>query len=120
MSCKNRSVIDIWSLQSQPHHQPRGAFPRSTSNTTAGSGSHADVASDNLDEQHQQQQLQQQQQPSVTIVSSASSHTASDKNAEGMPKHWGEVVINPRKDRKRGVDVNDGGGRDVFGALQVS
>lgn len=78
------------------------------------------MASDNLDEQHEQQQLPQHQQPPVTIVSSASSHTASDTSAGGMPKHWGEVVINPRKDRKRGADVNDGGGRDVFGVLQVS
>lgn len=101
----NRSVIDIWSIQPQPHLQPRATLPRSSS-----SGSHKDTNSAN-------------NEPPVTVttVSAASSHTASDKSAGTVPRHWGEVVINPRREKSRkGGNTGAREGRDVFGVLEVS
>lgn len=101
----NRSVIDIWSMQPQPHLQPRAALPRSSS-----SGSQRDIASS-------------KNEPPVTVsaVSAASSHTASNNSTGTVPRHWGEVVINPRREKGRksgNADAKER--RDVFGVLEVS
>ncbi|ODM17335.1 hypothetical protein SI65_07010 [Aspergillus cristatus] len=95
----SESVIDIWSLQPQPHLQPRATLPRSNS------GSREGTAKDD---------------PPVVVTapSAASSNTTSDNGTNAVPKHWGEVVINPRKDR--GSKAGGKNGRDVFGVLQVS
>lgn len=100
----SESVIDIWSMQPQPHLQPRAALPRSSS------GSQKDVANSKND-------------PPVTItaVSASSSHTASDNSTGTVPRHWGEVVINPRREKARksgNADAKER--RDVFGVLEVS
>ncbi|OJJ86180.1 LAMTOR1/MEH1 family protein [Aspergillus glaucus CBS 516.65] len=94
----SESVIDIWSLQPQPHLQPRATLPRSNSGSREGTADDPPVV--------------------VTAPSTASSNTASDNGTGTVPKHWGEVVINPRKDR--GAKAGGKNGRDVFGVLQVS
>lgn len=100
----NRSVIDIWSMQPQPHLQPRAALPRSSS------GSQKDVANSKNDPPM-----------TITAVSASSSHTASDNSTGTVPRHWGEVVINPRREKARksgNADAKER--RDVFGVLEVS
>lgn len=100
-------MIDIWSLQPQPHLQPRATLPRSRPT----SGSH----------QGYEDNGSKGDEPPIVVTtpSAASSHTASDHSAGAVPKHWGEVVINPKRERK-GMDAEGGNGRDVFDVLQVS
>lgn len=46
-----------------------------------------------------------------------------DKHGGTVPKHWGEVVINPRKAKKSrpGLNVDeDNNGANVFGVLNVA
>ena len=92
-------------MQPQPHLQPRAALPRSSS-----SGSQKDIASS-------------KDEPPVTVttVSASSSHTASDNSTGTVPRHWGEVVINPRREKSRKSGTADAKERrDVFGVLEVS
>ncbi|RJE25918.1 hypothetical protein PHISCL_01760 [Aspergillus sclerotialis] len=97
------SVIDIWSLQPQPHLQPRATLQ------TSSSGSEHD------------------QEIPVTVTTAAPSErpaaAPSDKRGGTVPKHWGEVVINPRKGKKSrpGLNVDeDNNGANVFGVLNVA
>ncbi|KAJ5716161.1 hypothetical protein N7493_008072 [Penicillium malachiteum] len=92
------SVIDIWSLQPQPHLQPHATLhvPRSTSTspTTNDENSHLPVTSD------------------------GASNTSRPSSGGTVPKHWGEVVVNPNKKRSRPNMRADS--RDVFGVLKVT
>ncbi|KAL4804354.1 late endosomal/lysosomal adaptor and MAPK and MTOR activator-domain-containing protein [Aspergillus unguis] len=96
------SVIDIWSLQPQPHLQPQATLHSQHSASSTSSKAH---------------------EPSV-IVTTAEPDAPGDSTAKrgAIPKHWGEVVINPRKGRSRpGSGADDGdGAKDVFGVLKVS
>ncbi|KAJ5761256.1 hypothetical protein N7520_008412 [Penicillium odoratum] len=95
------SVIDIWSLQPQPHLQPHATLhvPRSTSTSpTTNDGS------------------------THLVVTSDQASTTSRPNSGGaVPKHWGEVVVNPNKKRSRpNMKIESDAGRDVFGVLKVT
>ncbi|KAL6238826.1 hypothetical protein BDW75DRAFT_200391 [Aspergillus navahoensis] len=95
------SVIDIWSLQPQPHLQPQATIHNSVSSSSS-----------------------KAREPSVvvtTIDPDAPADSASLKRG-AVPKHWGEVVINPRKGKRSrpGSSTADEAGRkDVFGVLKV-
>ncbi|KAL3465951.1 late endosomal/lysosomal adaptor and MAPK and MTOR activator-domain-containing protein [Aspergillus heterothallicus] len=95
------SVIDIWSLQPQPHLQPQAALHHSVSSASS-----------------------KAREPSVVVTTSdgdAPNDTASTKRG-AVPKHWGEVVINPRKGKRSrpGSSADEEGDKDVFGVLKVS
>ncbi|GKZ33417.1 hypothetical protein AbraIFM66950_003273 [Aspergillus brasiliensis] len=103
------SVIDIWSLQPQPHLQPRATLPSTVPPPTSSDGD----------------------APPVKIITTDTPPARSKKpsspaaKAGGtVPKHWGEVVINTRKNRSRpGSSTEEDGGaakRDVFGVLKVT
>ncbi|EAW06630.1 LAMTOR1/MEH1 family protein [Aspergillus clavatus NRRL 1] len=95
------SVIDIWSLQPQPHLQPRATLHGSVASKA---GSSSDV-------------------PVKVITADPSESPKSSKSGDGaVPKHWGEVVINPNKGKKArpGLNTDEGNGRDVFGVLKVT
>ncbi|KAF9890190.1 hypothetical protein FE257_006102 [Aspergillus nanangensis] len=102
----SESVIDIWSIQPQPHLQPRATLrgPVSPSSSRPGTddGAHVVIASasDDVDSTHQ-------------------SNAAKDG---AVPKHWGEVVINPRKGKKpqQKLNTTEENGRDFFGVLKVT
>lgn len=95
------TVIDIWSLQPQPHLQPHATLhvPRSTSTSPATNDGKAHL-----------------------IVTSDQASTTSRPNSGGaVPKHWGEVVVNPNKKRSRtNMKAECDGNRDVFGVLKVT
>ncbi|KAL2827838.1 late endosomal/lysosomal adaptor and MAPK and MTOR activator-domain-containing protein [Aspergillus cavernicola] len=96
------SVIDIWSLQPQPHLQPQATL-------------HNSVSSSSL----------KAREPSVIVTATdADSSTESAAPKRGtVPKHWGEVVINPRKGKRSrpGSSADDEeGDKDVFGVLKVA
>lgn len=98
----NSSVIDIWSLQPQPHLQPRATL----STLSRGSDNETDV-------------------PVTVTTAPPSEHgqqAAADKRGGTVPKHWGEVVINPRKERRSRTGLNDEEGKagNVFGVLNVA
>ncbi|KAL5358479.1 late endosomal/lysosomal adaptor and MAPK and MTOR activator-domain-containing protein [Aspergillus floccosus] len=100
----SESVIDIWSLQPQPHLQPqatlRGSVSPSTSRPESHDGAPVKITTTTVDT------------PEATRQSSAGARGA-------VPKHWGEVVINPRKGKKTGgQDLENG--RDFFGVLKVT
>lgn len=88
------SVIDIWSLQPQPHLQAQAALPASPTPSR-------EIA--NL------------------TVSTTDQDTSRPTSGNTGPKHWGEVVINTNKKRSR-PDLKDDGNatRDVFGVLKVT
>ncbi|KAJ5662155.1 uncharacterized protein N7477_009771 [Penicillium maclennaniae] len=100
------SVIDIWSLQPQPHLLPQATLHGPTSasaSPTPEEGSQLTVSADNI------------------------SQRSRPTSGGTVPKHWGEVVINPSKKRSRqnldtgndsARDVRDV--RDVFGVLKVN
>ncbi|KAJ5105763.1 hypothetical protein NUU61_003110 [Penicillium alfredii] len=97
------SVIDIWSLQPQPHLQPRATLngPTSTSTSPAPSGNHAPT----------------------TLSADHTSQTSRPTSGAGgtVPKHWGEVVVNPNKKRSRpDMKTDVDASRDVFGVLKVT
>lgn len=100
----SESVIDIWSLQPQPHLQPRATLHGSVA-SKASSSSDVPVKIITAD-------------PSKSPISSKSG--ASHDGASC--KHWGEVVINPRKGKKArpGLNTDETNGRDVFGVLKVT
>jgi hypothetical protein len=97
------SVIDIWSLQPQPHLQPQATLHGPTSasaSPTPEEGSQLTISADNI------------------------SQRSRPTSGGTVPKHWGEVVVNPSKKRSR-QDLktrNDSAGdvRDVFGVLKVN
>ncbi|KAJ5669823.1 hypothetical protein N7462_010893 [Penicillium macrosclerotiorum] len=95
------SVIDIWSLQPQPHLQPQATLhgPTSTTNSpTPGEG-------------HSQ----------LTVTSDQASETSRPASGCTVPKHWGEVVVNPNKKRSRpDMKADANASRDVFGVLKVT
>ncbi|KAL4922453.1 late endosomal/lysosomal adaptor and MAPK and MTOR activator-domain-containing protein [Aspergillus aurantiobrunneus] len=95
------SVIDIWSLQPQPHLQPQATLHNSVSSSSS-----------------------KPPEPSVVVTTAepdAPAETTST-NRGAIPKHWGEVVINPRNGRRSGPgsSTNDHGDKDVFGVLKVT
>ncbi|KAL2839619.1 late endosomal/lysosomal adaptor and MAPK and MTOR activator-domain-containing protein [Aspergillus pseudoustus] len=95
------SVIDIWSLQPQPHLQPQATLHNSVSSASS-----------------------KALEPSVVVTTSdtdAPDDAASAKRG-AVPKHWGEVVINPRKGKRSrpGSGADEEGDKDVFGVLKVS
>ncbi|KAJ5826131.1 hypothetical protein N7474_003269 [Penicillium riverlandense] len=99
------SVIDIWSLQPQPHLQPRATLHGPTSTS----------ASPTPDDDN----------ATLTVSADRTSQTSRPTSGTGgaVPKHWGEVVVNPTKKRSRPdmkIDGNGGAKRDVFGVLQVN
>ncbi|KAI9925216.1 hypothetical protein ASPWEDRAFT_120593 [Aspergillus wentii DTO 134E9] len=96
------SVIDIWSLQPQPHLQPQATLHNSISPTTSDAGD-APVKI-------------------TTTVPPENGQPAPNKGG-AVPKHWGEVVINPRKgktSRPESGAAEENGRRDVFGVLNVA
>ncbi|KAL1970048.1 hypothetical protein VTN77DRAFT_6453 [Rasamsonia byssochlamydoides] len=106
------SVIDIWALQPQPHLQPRAALRSNGSivSTRVPSGNetpaihiteHADDVSETQQQQHE---------PKRTTAATQKKKPAT------VPKHWGEVVITPRKGKKLDQD----NGNDFFGVLKVT
>ncbi|KAL5050689.1 hypothetical protein BDW71DRAFT_203414 [Aspergillus fruticulosus] len=95
------SVIDIWSLQPQPHLQPQATLHNSVSSSSS-----------------------KAREPSIvvtTIDPDAPADSASLKRG-AVPKHWGEVVINPRKGKRSrpgSSTADETGDKDVFGVLKV-
>ncbi|KAJ5899366.1 hypothetical protein N7495_004110 [Penicillium taxi] len=83
------SVIDIWSLQPQPHLQPQATLQKSP-------------------------KTDQTQQP-VTVSEGQTSRPTSDG---AVPKHWGEVVVNPKRSRPDMKARTPA--QDVFGVLKVN
>lgn len=94
------SVIDIWSLQPQPHLQPHATL-RGYSSPSASSA-----------------QEDGQQQPTVTA--DQVSQTSRPTSGGVVPKRWGEVVVNPNKKRSRPSMKDSDSARDVFGVLKVN
>ncbi|OOF98806.1 hypothetical protein ASPCADRAFT_204523 [Aspergillus carbonarius ITEM 5010] len=98
------SVIDIWSLQPQPHLQPRATLPSAVPPSTT---SDPDAA------------------PPVKVTTTDSTPVRTQRSVSPtggtVPKHWGEVVINTRKNRSRpGSSTEENADRDVFGVLKVT
>ncbi|KAL4929059.1 LAMTOR1/MEH1 family protein [Aspergillus undulatus] len=93
------SVIDIWSLQPQPHLQPQATLDNSVSSSSPKARDPSVV---------------------VTTVDTDAPTDSASTNRGAVPKHWGEVVINPRRSRP-GSSADDSGekGKDVFGVLRV-
>ncbi|KAJ6160738.1 hypothetical protein N7470_004134 [Penicillium chermesinum] len=95
------SVIDIWSLQPQPHLQPQATLhtnvSASRSPTPEGDTTH------------------------LTVTSDRTSQGSRPTSSGTVPKHWSEVVVNPNKKRSRSnMNADAHGGRDVFGVLKVN
>ncbi|KAL2870318.1 LAMTOR1/MEH1 family protein [Aspergillus lucknowensis] len=93
------SVIDIWSLQPQPHLQPQATLHNSISSASSKGCEHS----------------------VIVTTADPDAPTESTSTKPGSAKHWGEVVINPRKGKRSrpGASTDDGGGKDVFGVLKV-
>ncbi|KAI9370046.1 late endosomal/lysosomal adaptor and MAPK and MTOR activator-domain-containing protein [Aspergillus egyptiacus] len=91
------SVIDIWSLQPQPHLQPQATLHNSVSSASS-----------------------KHREPSI-IVKTLDPDAHDDATLAKHSKHWGEVVINPRKGRRSrpGSSTDEEGDKDVFGVLKV-
>ena len=92
------SVIDIWSLQPQPHLQPqatlRGHPPTAVSST---------------------------QEDGPLQSTDQTSRTSRPTSSEMVSKRWGEVVVNPNKKRSRqNMKERRESTRDVFGVLKVN
>jgi len=95
------TVIDIWSLQPQPHLQPHATLhvPRSTSTSP--------VTNDGSTH--------------LLVTSDQTSITSRPNSGGAVPKHWGEVVVNPNKKRSRpSMKAESDTSRDVFGVLRVT
>ncbi|KAJ5959390.1 uncharacterized protein N7479_006540 [Penicillium vulpinum] len=95
------SVIDIWSLQPQPHLRPQATL-------------HTPIASP----------APSQKADKTPVVSThrTSPPSRPSSGASGtVPKHWGEVVVNPNKKRSRADIKTDAKvSHDVFGVLNVT
>ncbi|OJK02629.1 hypothetical protein ASPACDRAFT_1853205 [Aspergillus aculeatus ATCC 16872] len=101
------SVIDIWSIQPQPHLQPHATLPSAVvAPSTSTSEAPPPVKVTKTD---------------TTPPRAPRRSAASPKPGGTVPKHWGEVVINTRKNRSRpGSSTDEDGSRDVFGVLKVT
>ncbi|CAI7645147.1 unnamed protein product [Penicillium glandicola] len=88
------SVIDIWSLQPQPHLQPQATL-------------HTPISASPVPSQRTDR---------TTPLSRPTSGASGT-----VPKHWGEVVVNPNKKRSR-TDIKTDAkvSHDVFGVLNVT
>ncbi|PYH91246.1 hypothetical protein BO71DRAFT_385972 [Aspergillus ellipticus CBS 707.79] len=108
------SVIDIWSIQPQPHLQPRATLPSAVPPSTSDSDVPPVQVTTTESTPPARHQLQQQQQHHH--------HSPSAKPGGTVPKHWGEVVINTRKNRSRpgSSEEQTAAKRDVFGVLKVT
>ncbi|KAE8151376.1 hypothetical protein BDV25DRAFT_138899 [Aspergillus avenaceus] len=95
------SVIDIWSLQPQPHLQPQATLRGPVSPASSRGDPKDDVPV----------------RVTRTPPESGPSQQPSPSQPGAVPKHWGEVVINPRKGKVQSVDTSS---RDVFGVLKVN
>ncbi|OGE51472.1 hypothetical protein PENARI_c013G06002 [Penicillium arizonense] len=96
------SVIDIWSLQPQPHLQPQATLHTPISASPA------------------QSQKGEPTTPASATRASPSSRPSSGADGN-VPKHWGEVVINPNKKRSRpDMKTDIKVKHDVFGVLNVN
>ncbi|OJJ43982.1 hypothetical protein ASPZODRAFT_805307 [Penicilliopsis zonata CBS 506.65] len=94
------AVIDIWSLHPQPHLQPQATLQGSIATVES------QVTTTTTGE---------------NIVTTSVPHSNEPGQNGTVPKHWGEVVINPRKKRSRpGLNTDETNGRDVFGVLKVT
>lgn len=94
-------MIDIWSLQPQPHLQPQATLH------TPISASASPVPDDG--------------QTHLTVTSDHASQTSRPSSGGTVPKHWGEVVVNPGKKRSRpDMKLDENAARDVFGVLKVT
>ncbi|OGM45163.1 hypothetical protein ABOM_005833 [Aspergillus bombycis] len=98
------SVIDIWSLQPQPHLQPRATLHGPVSPASSRAGTKDDVP------------VRVTTTPPASEAGS-SAHKPGSPKPGAVPKHWGEVVINPRKGKSQQPDDD---ARDVFGVLKVT
>ncbi|KAE8356429.1 late endosomal/lysosomal adaptor and MAPK and MTOR activator-domain-containing protein [Aspergillus coremiiformis] len=98
------SVIDIWSLQPQPHLQPRATLRSPVSPAPSRPATKPDVPIRII-----------ATPPSPDAGPSAQNPDAPNPGA--VPKHWGEVVIHPRKGKSLQPDDT---ARDVFGVLRVT
>lgn len=95
------SVIDIWSLQPQPHLQPQATLHTPISASAS--------------------PTPEEGQTQLTVTSDRASQTSRPTSGGTVPKHWGEVVVNPSKKRSRpDMKVDDNSTRDVFGVLKVT
>ncbi|KAJ5467120.1 hypothetical protein N7475_004872 [Penicillium sp. IBT 31633x] len=97
------SVIDIWSLQPQPHLQPQATLHTPIAASPAPTPSTDGTTP-------------------VASTHRTSPPTRSASGASGnVPKHWGEVVVNPNKKRSRAdIKTDAKANHDVFGVLNVT
>ncbi|PWY76952.1 hypothetical protein BO70DRAFT_363510 [Aspergillus heteromorphus CBS 117.55] len=103
------SVIDIWSLQPQPHLQPHATLPSAVPPSASDSDVPVQVTTTASTPPPRHQHRNQ--------------HSPAAKAGGTVPKHWGEVVINTRKNRSRpgsSEEQNVAAKRDVFGVLKVT
>ncbi|KAL4978800.1 late endosomal/lysosomal adaptor and MAPK and MTOR activator-domain-containing protein [Aspergillus desertorum] len=95
------SVIDIWSLQPQPHLQPQATLHNSVSSSSSKARGSSVV---------------------VTAIDPSVPADSASLRRGGVPKHWGEVVINSRKDKRSrpgSSTAEEAGDKDVFGVLRI-
>ncbi|KAG0158090.1 hypothetical protein PDIDSM_5603 [Penicillium digitatum] len=97
------SVIDIWSIQPQPHLRPQATLHTPISSSPAPS----------------------QRTETTTLVASTHRTSPPSRPTSGasgtVPKHWGEVVVNPNKKRSRtNIKTDTKFSHDVFGVLNVT
>ncbi|KAL4952832.1 late endosomal/lysosomal adaptor and MAPK and MTOR activator-domain-containing protein [Aspergillus filifer] len=95
----SESVVDIWSLQPQPHLQPQATLNNPSSPTSS----------------------KTRNEPAVVVTTlDPDDPSASGSNRGTAPRHWGEVVINPRRSRPgSSADQECDKAKDVFGVLKV-
>ncbi|KXG48080.1 uncharacterized protein PGRI_019500 [Penicillium griseofulvum] len=97
------SVIDIWSLQPQPHLQPQATL-------------HTPISASPVPSQRTDRITHAVSTPRTSPPSRPTSGTSGT-----VPKHWGEVVVNPNKKRSRADIKTDANvSHDVFGVLNVT
>ncbi|KAJ5478853.1 hypothetical protein N7530_004362 [Penicillium desertorum] len=97
------SVIDIWSIQPQPHLRPQATLHTPTSASPVPS-QRTDTAT-----------------PAVSTHRTSPPSRPTSGASGAVPKHWGEVVVNPNKKRSRtDIKTDAKAGHDVFGVLNVT
>ncbi|PGG95817.1 hypothetical protein AJ79_09854 [Helicocarpus griseus UAMH5409] len=132
------SVIDIWALQPHPHQHA----PPSIHNTTASSSraaSHDTGTSATVEEArpsvspqsstHEQIQRDGARRDASPAPGEfgrlryAPLRTSKNANLSAVPKHWGEVVVTPKKGKKTkpgsDADKDNDKSKDLFGVLVV-
>ncbi|KAJ5835851.1 hypothetical protein N7447_001877 [Penicillium robsamsonii] len=97
------SVIDIWSLQPQPHLRPQATL-------------HTPISASPVPSQRTDRTT-----PVVSTPRTSPPSRPTSGASGTVPKHWGEVVMNPNKKRSR-TDINADAkpSHDVFGVLNVT